>query len=123
MLDAAYVDRLHGLATAVAARIPEVADRLLDEIARATVVSSGELPSDVVTIGSDVIFRDDVTGAMQAVTLVLPHDADISQRRVSVVTPIGAALIGLAEGASIGWQTPAGERRRLTVLAVAGGRR
>jgi regulator of nucleoside diphosphate kinase len=52
------------------------------------------------------------------VTIVLPADANIAAGRVSVLTPIGAALIGLKAGASIGWETREGEERRLSVLAV-----
>jgi regulator of nucleoside diphosphate kinase len=119
ILDEAYVDRLQGLASAAARRSPEVAERLLHEIDRATVLPSQKVPSNVVNIGSTVTFRDDVSGREQTVTLVLPADADIDQRRVSVVTPIGAALIGLEEGAHIDWETRDGERRQLTVLKVA----
>jgi regulator of nucleoside diphosphate kinase len=50
---------------------------------------------------------------------VFPSDADIAERRVSVLTPIGAALIGLARGASISWETRTGQRRELTVIAVS----
>jgi regulator of nucleoside diphosphate kinase len=52
------------------------------------------------------------------VTLVYPEDADIAQRKVSVLTPIGTALIGLREGHAITWETPNGELRQLTVLSV-----
>jgi len=52
------------------------------------------------------------------VTLVYPAEADISQGRISVLTPVGTALIGLRSGGSITWETPAGEARQLTVLAV-----
>jgi regulator of nucleoside diphosphate kinase len=91
------------------------------EVARATVLPSGEMPGDVVNIGSEVRFRDEATGREQTVTVALPPDADIARGRVSVLTPIGAALIGLAAGASIGWETRDGEARRLTVLAVTRG--
>lgn len=119
ILDEAYVDRLQGLAAAVAERVPDVADRLLHEIDRATVLPSADVPPDVVNIGSEVTFRDEAADREQTVVLVLPADADIAERRVSVVTPIGAALIGLAEGALIDWETRDGEERQLTVLKVA----
>ena len=54
------------------------------------------------------------------VTLVYPEHADISQRKVSVLTPVGTALIGLRAGDSITWQAPDGQRRQLTVFWVAG---
>lgn len=119
VLDAAWSERLEALA-AVAMRGPaaELGDRLMHEVARATVLPSAEMPADVVSIGSEVRFRDETTGREQTVTVVLPEDADIARGRVSVLTPIGAALIGLAAGASIGWETREGEARRLRVLAV-----
>jgi regulator of nucleoside diphosphate kinase len=118
VLDATFVGSLHSLALAAMARSPDVADRLLNELERATVLPSRDVPPTVVNIGSEVTFRDEATGREQTVILVLPSDADISERRVSVVTPIGAALIGLTEGASIGWETRTGETRRLTVKSV-----
>lgn len=121
ILDSAYVDRLHGLATAARQRAPDLADRLLEEIDRARIVASEAIPADVVNIGCRVRFHDAATGQTHTVTLVLPPDADIAERRVSVLTPVGVALIGLTKGASIAWETPAGESRRLTVLEVGGG--
>jgi regulator of nucleoside diphosphate kinase len=119
VLDAAYSDRLEALAaTAMRGAAAELGDRLMREVARATVLPSREMPGDVVNIGSEVKFRDEVTGRTQTVTVVLPADADIARQRVSVLTPIGAALIGLATGASIGWETREGETRQLSVLEV-----
>ena len=122
VLDAAYSDELERLAaTAMRGAAAELGDRLMQEVARAEVVPSGEMPADVVNIGSAVTFRDEATGRVQQVTIVLPREADIARQRVSVLTPIGAALIGLAMGASIGWETREGEARRLTVLEVGRG--
>ena len=90
----------------------------MQEVARATVLPSAEMPGDVINIGSQVRFRDEVTGREQTVSIVLPPEADIAAGRVSVLTPIGAALIGLRTGAKIGWETRDGEERRLTVLEV-----
>lgn len=117
-LDAAWLEQFHGLATAAMNRNPEVAERLMAEIERATIVASAEVPPSVVTIGSEVTFRDEATRATQRVTVVMPLEADIARRRVSILTPIGAALIGLDEGACIDWETLSGEVRRLTVLKV-----
>lgn len=118
VLDQAWSETLEALAAGAMRRVPEVGDRLMAEVARATVVASEAMPADVVNIGSRVRFRDEVTGREQTVVVVLPPDADIGRGRVSVLTPIGAALIGLAAGASIGWETRDGEERRLTVLEV-----
>lgn len=120
VLDAAWSDRLEDLAAiAIEQGLEEVGDRLMTEVARATVLPSDEMPADVVNIGSEVRYRDEVTGREQTVTLVLPADVDIDDGRISVLTPIGAALIGLSSGAGIGWDTREGEERRLTVLGVS----
>ena len=70
-------------------------------------------------IGRAVTYRDESTGQEKTVTPVYPEDADIARGRISILTPIGVALIGLAEGASLHWDTRDGERRVLTVLQVA----
>src|SRR3546814_11222885 len=75
-------------------RAPETADPLLQELERATVVEMRQIPPDVVRLGSKVTYKRD--GAEpQEVSLVLPAAADISAGTVSVLTPIGTALIGL----------------------------
>ena len=75
-------------------------------------------PEQTVCMGSEVEFRDDSSGKSQTVTLVYPGDADISQRRISVLTPVGTALIGLSTGDSITFETRTGDPRQLTVLQV-----
>lgn len=110
--------RLSTLARAAAERMPEVASALADELDRAQVLASGSRPHDVVRMGCDVEFRDDATGKLQTVTLVYPDEADISAGRISVLTPIGTALIGLRAGTSITWRTRTGELRCLTALNV-----
>lgn len=122
IIDAEYLERLRGLALAAMGRDPEVGDRLLEEIERAEVLPSADMPAHIVNVGSEVTFRDNTTGRVQTVMLVLPRQADIAERKVSVLTPVGAALIGLAQGASIDWETRDGESRELTVLQVAAAR-
>lgn len=92
-------------------------DDLLDELERASVVPETQLPPQVVRMGSRVTFRPE-GGPERTVTLVYPKEADISAGRVSVLTPIGTALIGLARGQSITWRARDGKRHALTVLAV-----
>ncbi|HVL21103.1 MAG TPA: nucleoside diphosphate kinase regulator [Amaricoccus sp.] len=119
VLDAAWSDRLEDLAAVAIRRgLGAVGDRLMAEVARATVLPSAEMPADVVNIGSAVRYRDEMTGREQTVSLVLPQNVDIDRGRISVLTPVGAALIGLRAGATIGWETREGAERRLTVLAV-----
>jgi regulator of nucleoside diphosphate kinase len=68
-------------------------------------------------MGSTVAFRSD-DGQQRQVTLVYPGEADFARGRVSVLTPIGAALIGLSPGQSIAWTARDGRQHRLTVLSV-----
>ncbi|MEY8799467.1 nucleoside diphosphate kinase regulator [Leisingera sp. XS_AS12] len=113
------VDKLEMLAEGAIRRNPALADRLLGELGRARIVTRAKLPSNVVSIGREVTYRDEATGKEQTVTLVYPEAADITKGQISILTPIGVALIGLSEGASLHWDTRDGKRRVLTVLRVA----
>lgn len=109
--------RLSELAAAVLDRIPEVAEVLLSELERAKVVPAKSVPSKSVQMGSTVEYRSD-DGHQREVTLVYPAEADIGQGKISILTPIGAALIGLSEGQSIMWTARDGRRHQLTILSV-----
>ena len=85
---------------------------------RSLVAAFRRHPVDVVCMGSEVEFRDDTTGRVQTVTLVYPNEANIAESKISVLTPIGTALIGLHAGKSINWETRRGDLKRLTVLQV-----
>lgn len=121
VLTAADAERLRHLAEIGARLFPDAADFLAREVERAAIARADGLVG-VVGMGSRVTFRDDVTQQIRTVTLVYPDAADVSAGRISVLTPIGAALIGLSEGQSIEWETPSGGRRSLTVLQVPDGR-
>lgn len=95
-----------------------IAEMLADELDRATIAAPGEIHPEVVTMHSEVEYRDNVTDETRRVTLVYPGEEDLDARRISVLTRIGAALIGLSEGQSIEWQGPAGGWRGLTVRRV-----
>jgi len=110
-------DRLSDIAETVGSRAPG-GQRLADEMLRARVVAPGKIAPSVVTMNADVEFVDDQTRQVRRVTLVYPESADILNGKISVLTPIGAALIGLSEGQSMEWQTLDGERKTLTVLKV-----
>jgi len=69
-------------------------------------------------MGSVVEYRDDVTDRVRTVTLVYPDQADMAEGKVSVLSPVGAALVGLSVNQSIEFQTPADGWRSLTVLRV-----
>jgi regulator of nucleoside diphosphate kinase len=111
-------DRLSRLVDAAAATFPRTADFLGREINRAQVIDRSEALPGLVMMGCEVEFRDDVSGQVRTVRLVYPQDADMSAAKISVLTPVGAALIGLSAGQSIEWQTPTGGHRSLTVLSV-----
>lgn len=93
------------------------AERLGAELDRAIVADPGSLAPDVVTIGSRVTFER--SGARREVEVVYPTAADASAGRVSVLAPIGAALIGQRRGDEIEWPMPDGRVARIRVLAVA----
>ena len=111
-------EKLSVLAEAASNTMPNVAAELAGELGRAHVLAEGRHPADAVCMGCEVDFRDDMTGRVQTVTLVYPNEVDITQGRISVLTPIGTALIGLPVGGSIDWTTRTAETKRLTVLRV-----
>jgi regulator of nucleoside diphosphate kinase len=95
-----------------------VSDHLDAELNRAQIVEAEEVDRAVVTMHSRVTFRDDSTGETRTVSLVYPGEEDIDRGCISILTPIGTALLGLSEGQSIFWQTRTGESRVLTVLRL-----
>ena len=84
---------------------------LIAELQRAEVVPSDEVPSDVVTMNSTVVLRDLDTGEEETYTLVYPNHADIARNRLSVLAPIGTAILGYQVGDVVRWRVPAGMRR------------
>ena len=117
ILTASDHERLSLLARAAETRMPDLASVLSEELERAEILPHG-YPERTVCMGSEVEFRDESTGKVQTVTLVFPGDADIAQRRISVLTPVGTALIGMRAGDSISFEARDGDLRRLTVLSA-----
>jgi regulator of nucleoside diphosphate kinase len=109
-------DRLAALADAALDTLPQLAETLLAELTRARLVADERMPRTVVRMGSLVEYE--AADGRRKVELVYPEDADIAAGRISVLTPIGTALLGLSAGQSIGWLTRDGRDQRLTVLAV-----
>jgi regulator of nucleoside diphosphate kinase len=91
---------------------------LVTELERAQVVPWELLPHDVVTMNARVLFQDESTGGRREITIVYPQDADASEGRISVLAPVGTALLGLSAGQSIEWPFPDGRTRRLRVIEV-----
>ncbi len=96
----------------------ELADLLQDELARAKLVDDSQLPSDVVRMNSIVVFEDLESGKSSTVTLVYPMDADIQSYKISILSPVGSALIGLRVGQIISWPFPNGKTKSLKVTEV-----
>ena len=109
--------RLQRLADALYEKDATAADQLAEELDRAQVVEDAEVPAKTVRMGSLVTFALDAEPEQQ-VTLVFPGEADIAQGRLSILTPVGAALIGLSAGQHIVWPTRSGKDRDLRVIAV-----
>lgn len=88
-------------------------------MARAAVVPPEALPSNVVRMGCEVEVRDNIKGTAEHVRVVFPGEQAGCRQTVSILTPLGAALIGLCEGASMEWCTTARDRKSFTVLRVS----
>ncbi|MBS0431661.1 MAG: nucleoside diphosphate kinase regulator [Proteobacteria bacterium] len=93
------------------------APALHTELERAKIVSPKELPDDVVSMNSTAECVEEGSGRTHSLTLVYPRDADAAQGRVSVLAPVGAALLGLRTGQTIDWPAPSGTLR-LRVTAI-----
>ncbi|MER8826076.1 nucleoside diphosphate kinase regulator [Mesorhizobium sp. M0938] len=114
--DADY-DRLTGLARAYLERAPAMAEELLAEMDRARITRAAAMPAGVVRMGSTVtILGND--GSTQRITLVYPGEADITESRISVLTPLGTALIGAAAGQVVSWRSRDGRDLSVTIDAV-----
>ena len=111
-------ERLVDLADAARGGAAVTAAALLEELDRAELLQPEAVPPEVAAMGSRVTFRDDANGTVREVRLVYPCDADIAAGRISILTPIGAALLGLSPGQSIAWPNRRGDVRRLSVLSV-----
>ncbi len=111
--------------TALALRIedaqPVLADLLLTEMERAELHPADALPPRTVAMNSVISFVDERSGTRRTVQLVYPQDADIEAGRISILTPIGAGLIGLAQDASIVWPDRDGQERLLRIVQVEPG--
>ncbi|RYY22884.1 MAG: nucleoside diphosphate kinase regulator [Sphingomonadales bacterium] len=111
-------DALYALALAIQSKNPERAAMLLAELDRAEVHVAGKLPKGVVTMNSKVEFVDEASGTSRTVELVYPHEADIDAGRVSILTPVGIGLIGMASGRAILWPDREGHARMLRIVSV-----
>ena len=96
-------------------------DALVEELARAEILEPAQMPGDVITMNSVARVRvTDAEGGSREhdLTLVFPRDADGDAHKVSILAPVGSALLGLGAGDSIDWPMPGGRSARLHVLAI-----
>lgn len=111
-------DMVASLALQIEHRSPVIAAMLLEEIERAELHEPETLPESVVTLGSEVDFLDENTSQLRKVQLVLPAEANIALGKISILTPMGAALYGLVAGQSIDWPDLEGHERRIRIMRV-----
>lgn len=110
--------RLERLLESVGPEFGEVARALEDELARAEIRQPSDVPADVVRMNSKVLCVDETSGTEHVLRLIYPWDASGSEGDVSVLAPVGAALLGLRAGQSIEWPVPGGRTTRLRVSEV-----
>ena len=92
---------------------------LMDELNRAEVVPPEQVPPDVVTMHSQVECEDVASGEEHVLTLVYPNEADVEKGHVSVLAPVGSALLGLSVGQAIAWPVPGGKTIQVRVLGIS----
>lgn len=91
--------------------------KLADELQRCTAVQSSEVPASVVTMNSRVSLVDLDTGEEMEYTLAFPDEANIEDGRISILSPVGTAILGYAVGDNVEWDVPGG-KRRIRIAAV-----
>ena len=101
-----YVKNLHGMQV----NEKENFRKLSQELEKAQIVQPENFPTDIVRIDSKVVIRDLATKRDMTITIVMPQHADIKQKKVSVLAPIGTALIGFKKGKTVSWEVPAGKK-------------
>ena len=105
--------RLESLLTAPSTRFLAGCDRLDEletELRRAVIVPQEEVPEDVVTMNSTITLRDLESDELETYTLVYPDRADIANNKLSVLAPVGTAILGYRVGDELRWRVPAGWR-------------
>lgn len=111
-------NRLEQLLDSPALRRLPAAMALTEELNRAEVVPPDKIPAGVVTMHSTVECEDEITSDRHTLTLVYPNEANVGTGHVSILAPVGSALLGLSLGQSIDWSAPDGRKLRLRVIAV-----
>lgn len=110
--------RLEAYLDSPALRQLPAAEALMAELNRADVREPDQIPDDVVTMHSQVECIDEVSGERHTLTLVYPNEADVTRGHVSILAPVGTALLGLSAGQRIDWQAPGGRKLQLRVERI-----
>lgn len=92
-------------------KAPGAVQKLQEELNRAVVLEDDAVPPDIVTLNSLVRLRDLQSGEIEEWILTMPEHADPDKKRISVLAPVGTALIGFPKGTEVEWETPGGLRR------------
>ena len=117
-LDAARIREL-GSRVPKGASPPHALNQLIDMIrGEAEIVPGARVPPDIVTVNSKVTFREEVTGTVHTVTVVYPHDFSLAQRCISLLSPVGLALLGRRVGDVATLEMPDGSSRRIRLLEL-----
>lgn len=99
-------ERLQRIIDNLPASSSAVGERLEEELARADIVEPKQIPSTVVTMNSTVRFKVDSSDEEFTMTLVYPKDVDVTNNKISVLAPVGSAMLGLKQGAELEWPKP-----------------
>lgn len=118
MISQTDVDRIERLLETAAQEGAAGVTALEQELERARVVPSAEMPPNVVTMNSRVRFREVASSKPFELTLVYPLDVDPDGTTVSILAPVGSALLGLSEGDEIEWPKPAGGTLRVRIEEI-----
>jgi regulator of nucleoside diphosphate kinase len=93
-------------------------DTLEEELERASIIKDDLLPVDLVTMNSRFVYRTENDGENHEMSIVFPHEADPAEHKISILAPLGMALLGLKVGQSINWKFPDGKTKTLTIVEI-----
>lgn len=117
-ITSAECDALSTLAVSAEHRHPKSSALLLAELERAELCEPADLPAHTVSMNSSIEFLDESSGMRRTVQLVYPRNADMSAGRMSILTPMGAGLIGMTAGHAIRWPDRDGRDRMVRIVSV-----
>ncbi len=93
-------------------------ENLENEIERANIIRGNEVPPDLVTMNSKIEYLDFTTNRTSIITISYPDNSNYVEKNISIMAPLGCALIGLREGQEILWDFPSGATKKLKIIKV-----